>query len=70
MITASDAVLATVGFFGFGAHGIEADRPAAAVDTASPSEPDHHTSPDLLSAGEPAFEAVAEALRRTGYLDS
>ncbi|GEO99286.1 hypothetical protein [Methylobacterium haplocladii] len=70
MITASDAVLAAVGFLGFGAAGLGADGPVSMTEPGFAAEADPQASPDLLSAGEPYFEAVAAALRRTGYLDS
>lgn len=69
MITASDAVLTAVGFLGLGfTNG--ATRPAPATEADPTREAEAPASAELLSAGEPYFEAVAAALRITGYLDS
>lgn len=70
MITASDAVLAAVGFIGLGAVGRGADRSGPGLAAEPAFRADTASSPDPFSAGEPYFEAVAAALRRTGYLDS
>lgn len=69
MITASDAVLTAVGFFGLGFTD-SAAPPIPATEADPAREADAPASAELLSAGEPYFEAVAAALRKTGYLDS
>ncbi|GJE56567.1 MULTISPECIES: hypothetical protein [Methylobacterium] len=70
MITASDTILAAAGFFGLGASGLVVKSSSSEVDAEPVSQSDGPASPDQLSVGEPYFEAVAAALRRTGYLDS
>lgn len=70
MITASDAILATAGLFGFGTAERRSDHAISPVDPDFELTPDPFVSPDWLSRGEPAFEAVAEALRTTGYLNA
>jgi hypothetical protein len=71
MISASNAVLAAAGFLGLTAMKPPATRPEPIPDEPDQRSPEEPTpSADLLSPGEPYFEAVAEALRRTGYLAS
>lgn len=70
MITASDTIPAAVGFLGLGASGLGAKNSGSEVDAEPVSQSEGPASPDQLSMGEAYFEAVAAALRRTGYLDS
>jgi hypothetical protein len=70
MITASNLVLTAASLFGLRVAGF-AEPMTPGDDSAEPSfEADLAPSIDLLSPGEPYFEAVANELRRTGYLDS
>ncbi len=68
MLTTSDAVPAAVGFPGVEAVGFDPKRSGS--DVGADIRSDTVCTPDPLSADSPYFEAVAAALRQTGYLDS
>ncbi|MCE4223158.1 hypothetical protein HCU64_05300 [Methylobacterium sp. C25] len=68
MISVSEVVLTAASFLGIGTTPLSGSRsPDPAIE--SVFEVDPVPSPYLLSQGEAYFEAVAEELRKTGYLD-
>lgn len=68
MISVSEVVLTAASFLGIGTAPLsESPSLGPAIESVFEGEP--VPSPCLLSQGEAYFEAVAEELRKTGYLD-